>query len=114
MKTKILSISALMLACTAVSAQDSLFNSAAQALQTGQSAEQAVKNTPASTEALAKQAAAKKLKQATPAELQQGIDASKKIKAQVNAAPKTSGDALNAAESSEKQKAAAKALDLLQ
>jgi hypothetical protein len=113
MNLKTLSICTLMLTSMTVLAQDGFLNSAAQALETGQKAERTIKNAPADSEALVKETAAKKLKQATPVELQQGIDTAKKLKTDVNAAPKLADTAVKSAESSGKQKVAEKALDLL-
>ncbi|MDD4913936.1 MAG: hypothetical protein PHW13_02705 [Methylococcales bacterium] len=112
MKTKTLPLCALFLACGAVQAQDSLLNSAVQTLESGQSSQQAAPSGVAET--LIKDAAMQKLKQATPAELQQGIDAVNQLKGRVNAAPQSGTDAINAVKSAAEQKAAEKALNLLQ
>jgi hypothetical protein len=109
MKIQSLAFCTLLMACGVVVAQESLLNSAAQALE----AEQAVNSAPAGAESFIKDAALQKLKDATPAQVQQGLDVASKLKGQVNAAPKSTADAVSAVESTAKQQAAEKALELL-
>lgn len=107
MKNKAILLSILLLASGAAFAQ-SLLNSA------GQSLEGAAQNQ-------AEDAAKQKALQAAPSGVQQNIqtlqtdkDQAQQLKGTLDAAPSTPGGAVDAVEGQAKQKAAGKALDLLQ
>lgn len=88
-----------------------------QALDNAKSLKQGVENAPAAVKEQAqekvKAAAEEKIKQATPEELKQGAETAKQLKGKVDAAPKSSGEAVKAVKHKAKQKAAEKTLELL-
>ncbi|OAI08459.1 hypothetical protein [Methylomonas methanica] len=97
---------------------------AGQVINQAQQVQQGVQNAPAvlkdQAQDAVKDAAQQKLEQAVPAEVKQGaetLNANKEkvteLKGKVDAAPKSTGEAAKAVEGKAKQKAAAKALDLL-
>ncbi|MCQ8116889.1 hypothetical protein [Methylomonas rosea] len=97
---------------------------AGQAVNQVQQVQQGVQSAPAvlkdQAQDAVKDAAQQKLEQAVPAEVKQGaetLNANKEkvteLKGKVDAAPKSTGEAVKAVKGKAKQKAAAKALDLL-
>ncbi|MDD1621505.1 MAG: hypothetical protein LUQ11_08480 [Methylococcaceae bacterium] len=99
--------------------------SANQTLENAKDLKQSVETAPATAKEQAqekvKAAAEEKLKQATPEEIKKGEEAlktgketAKQVKGQVDVAPKSTKEAVKAVEGKTKQKAAEKALDLLQ
>jgi|APLak6261669570_1056073.scaffolds.fasta_scaffold05076_2 hypothetical protein len=95
-----------------------------QTLENAKGVKEAVTNAPEAVKEQAqekvKAAAEEKIKQATPEELKQGAETlkagketAKELKGKVDAAPKSSGEAVKAVKGKAKQKAAEKALDLL-
>ena len=112
MKNIAILFGSLLLASTAAMAQSSLLD-AAQTLQNTQNAVDSVKTAPEALKSGAEDAAKQKLIQATPSEVTQGVETVNKVKSATDAAPKSTGAAVNAVEGKAKQKAAEKALDLL-
>ncbi|WP_446808527.1 hypothetical protein ACH50O_14710 [Methylomonas sp. 2BW1-5-20] len=97
---------------------------AGQAANQVQQVQQGVQSAPAvlkdQAQEVVKDAAQQKLEQAVPAEVKQGAETLKankekvtELKGKVDAAPKSTGEAVKAVKGKAKQKAAAKALDLL-
>ncbi|AMK77533.1 MULTISPECIES: hypothetical protein [Methylomonas] len=97
---------------------------AGQAVNQVQQVQQGVQSAPAvlkdQAQDAVKDAAQQKLEQAVPAEVKQGAETLKankekvtELKGKVDAAPKSTGEAVKAVKGKAKQKAAAKALDLL-
>lgn len=92
-------------------------NKAAEVNEALDAAKNTAESIPAVTTEQAKQAvtdtAVEKAKQAVPAETTKALDTVEQGKAALDAAPKSTGEAVKAVKTKAKQKAAAKALDLL-
>lgn len=95
-------------------------DAASQTVEQAKELKQSVENAPAAVKDQVKDAAKQKLEQATPEQIKQGKEALesgketvKQLKGKVDAAPKSTGEAVKAAKGKAKQKAAEKALDML-
>ena len=121
MHNKVILLTSLLFASNMVMAQQSLLDAASQGLQTGKAVEEGVKKTPADLAADVKNAATQKAEQAVkqqviqaaPAEVKQGVETVNKVKTTVDAAPKSTGEAVKVAKTKAKQKVAENALNLL-